>query len=695
MKWLKWALWAVLVVILVVVIAVGIFAATFDANAYKERITAEVHQATGRDLAMDGDISLTFFPLGFSLGETRLSNAPGFGDQPFASVDEVAVRIAILPLLQNEVRVDRVILRGLSLDLQRDARGVTNWDDLVPESETTAESSAAEPESGLGPAEQRALPTVYIGGVDIDRARVSWRDAQAGTDLRLDPFNLSAGAFAFGEPMPLHLDFRLEQGSPVTALIVALDAQVTADPNSGKYRVADMVVDTEIKGQDIPSGSIESRLTADLVADLEAQTAQIEGFELRTLGVKLAGALNVTDLLGDLKAAGSLRTDRFSPREVMRELAIAVPETSDADVLTKAELRAELSATTSRADLKSLTFVLDDTTVKGNASVSEFARPAIDFGVTVDAINVDRYLPPPAPQPVAAPAADPGATAVDDSIPLPVEALRTLDADGTADVGQVIIAGLTVSDAHVTLAAHDGLVRLEPMSLKLYDGALDGRASLDVRGDTPLYRTHQELKGVDMEALQADLLEKVWLSGATELVATLSTAGDSISGLKRNLNGDMRFAFSDGAFKDEKLASTVNTIRKIVYDQQAEAGGNSKEVPFTSMKGTATVRDGVATNKDLYVLTPILQARGEGTVDLVKGRINYDFGIAKLGGDRTYLYTRVKGPFADLSYKPDLERWAKDSVKRRTEEQVEQKEEEIKEEIEEKVRDRLKGLFGN
>jgi len=686
MKWLKWAAWAVLAVVLVLVIAIGIFAATFDANAYKERITTEVHKATGRDLVMEGDIGLTIFPLGFSLGETRLSNAAGFGEQPFASVDEVAVRIAILPLLKNEVRVDRVVLRGLTLDLQRNAQGVSNWDDLVPEQEPAAEAEAP---AAQGPGEARPLPAIWIGGVDIAEARVSWRDAQAGTEIRLDPFNLSTGAFAFGETMPLHMDFRLEQGQPVTTLIVALDADVTADPRSGQYRIAGLVLDTQVKGQDIPSGSVEARLSADLVADLEAQTAQVEGLVLEALGMKLKGAVTVTDLLGELKVSGSLASDRFSPREIMRRLAIAVPETADANALTKAELRAELGATTTRADLTSLTVVLDDTTLKGNASVQDFADPAIRFGVTVDAINVDRYLPPPSEE-VTAEAAAP----VDDSIPLPVEMLRGLDADGTADVGQVIVAGLTVSDVHMTLSAHNGLLRLEPVTLKLYDGALDARASLDVRGDTPRYSVHEELKGVDMGALQADMLEKVWLSGATELVATLETSGESVTALKQGLNGDLSFAFSDGAFKDEKLANTVNTIRNLVYEQQSAEGGSSKEVPFTSMKGTATIRNGVASNKDLYVLTPILQARGEGTVDLVASRVNYDFGIAKLGGDRTYLYTKVKGPFADLSYKPDLDRWAKDSLKRKTEEQVEQKEEEIKQEIEEKVKDKLKGLFG-
>ncbi|HDP88622.1 MAG TPA: AsmA family protein [Thioalkalivibrio sp.] len=683
MKWLKWASWAALAVVLVLAVAIGIFVATFDPNAYKEQITRGVHDATGRDLVIEGEIGLTFFPLGFSLGETRLSNAEGFGEEPFASVDEVGVRVAILPLLKNEVRVDRVVLRGLTLDLQRNAEGVSNWDDLVPAAEEDAVPAEAE-----APREARPLPTIWVGGVDITEARVSWRDAQAGTELRLDPFNLTTGAFEFGEPMDLRMDFRIEQGSPVTVLTAALEAEVTADPVAGAYRIADLVLDAAVSGRDIPAGRVEARLAADIVANLEAQTAEVSGLRIDALGMRLIGAVSITDLIDDLKLTGNIASDRFSPRDVMRQLAMEVPETADARVLSKAELRADFSATTERADLKALTVVLDDTTLRGNAQVSNFESPAIGFGVTVDAINVDRYLPP-TPREAAAPA-----EAADEPIELPVEMLRTLNLNGTADVGEVIVADVILTDIHATLAARNGLLRVEPYSLKLYSGVVNGKASLDVRGATPAYSVHQELKGMDMGALQTDMLEKTWLSGQTELVATLATSGDRISALKRGLNGNMSFAFSDGAIQDEKLARTVRLIETTIYEDQTTGEGGTQEVRFTSMKGTVTIRNGVATNKDLHVLTPILQAKGEGSVNLVEDRMDYSFGVAKLGGTRTFLYTTVKGPFSDLSYKPDLQRFAKDKLGDKVDTRVDEKKEELKQDLKEKAKDKLKGLFG-
>jgi len=691
MKWLKWAGLAVVAVVLVLAVAIGIFVATFDPNAYKAQITQGVHEATGRELAIEGEIDLTFFPLGFSLGETRLSNAAGFGETPFASVEEVAVRVAILPLLKNEVRVDRVVLRGLSLDLQRNAQGVTNWDDLVPAPGEARGEATAQPAPERPPAEARPLPTIWIGGVDISAARVSWRDAQAGTEMRLDPFNLRTGAFAFGEPMALHMDLRIEQGSPVTVLTAALDAEVTADPAAGAYRIADLVLDVAASGQDIPAGRVEARLSAGIVADLKAQTAEVSDLRLETLGMQLTGQAAATGLLGDLRVNGSIASDRFSPRDLMQRLAIAAPETSDDNVLNKAELRAGFAATKDSAQLKDLTVVLDDTTLKGTASVAGFARPAVRFGLTVDAINVDRYLPP-TPEPAPAPAGS-GAAAADTPIELPMALLRSLDLDGTADVGEVIVSGMVLSDIHATVAAKNGLIRLDPMGLTLYDGNLKGNASLDARGDSPVYRTSQALRGMDMGALQADMLEKVWLTGQTEMDADITTSGDRLSALKRGLNGDLRFAFKDGAIQDEKLARIVRLIETTIYEDKTAGEGGAREVRFTSLTGTAAIRNGVASNRDLHVLTPILQAKGEGSLNLVESRMNYSFGVAKLGGSRTYLYTTVKGPLDDLSYNPNLERFAKDKLGEKAEAEVQQKKQELKQDVEEKVKDKLKGLF--
>src|SRR3569833_835262 len=118
--------------VLLLIDDIVVFALTFDANKYKSEIAAAVNKATGRVLTIEGDIHLSIFPwLGAELGAMRLSNAPGFGDEPFAQIGAAAVKVKLLPLLCKEVEVDEVTLNGLRLSLRRDANGHTNWEDLA------------------------------------------------------------------------------------------------------------------------------------------------------------------------------------------------------------------------------------------------------------------------------------------------------------------------------------------------------------------------------------------------------------------------------------------------------------------------------------------------------------------------------------------------------------------------------------
>ncbi|MBT8103206.1 MAG: AsmA family protein, partial [Gammaproteobacteria bacterium] len=70
----------------------------FDANDFRDEVATAVKDRTGRDLVIEGDVSLTFFPwLAIDVGHTTLGNAPGFGDKPFAEFDRAKLSVRLLP----------------------------------------------------------------------------------------------------------------------------------------------------------------------------------------------------------------------------------------------------------------------------------------------------------------------------------------------------------------------------------------------------------------------------------------------------------------------------------------------------------------------------------------------------------------------------------------------------------------------
>ena len=109
------------IVIVAIVLVGGLIAfvaMTFDPNDYKQEIVDEVKEQTGRDLKIDGDIGLTFFPwLGVTTGAVELSNAAGFSPDVFARTESVSVRVKLMPLLSSSVEMDTVSVQGLTLNL--------------------------------------------------------------------------------------------------------------------------------------------------------------------------------------------------------------------------------------------------------------------------------------------------------------------------------------------------------------------------------------------------------------------------------------------------------------------------------------------------------------------------------------------------------------------------------------------------
>ena len=91
-----------LALILILLIAIVGVAVVFDPNDYKDDIITLVEEKTGRKLSIPGDISLSLFPwIGIDLGKIEISNAKGFGKQPFAKMEHLQVRAKLWPLFKT------------------------------------------------------------------------------------------------------------------------------------------------------------------------------------------------------------------------------------------------------------------------------------------------------------------------------------------------------------------------------------------------------------------------------------------------------------------------------------------------------------------------------------------------------------------------------------------------------------------
>jgi AsmA protein len=656
--------------VVLLVLAIVLVLLLVDPNDYKDEIARAVQDATGRELVFQGDISLSFFPwLGAEVDGVALKNAQGFEHEYMAQVDQAGVSVKVLPLLGREVVMDTLILKGVTAHLEKNADGATNWDDLADQEAGAGQQKPEQPAEPQQPSDGRAIAGLAFGGLDVSDVTVTWDDRQAGQHLRVENLSLETGAVALGEFFPVSLAFDFAAKEPQMDARVTLDAQASLDPDAKRYAVKGLTLTLTAEGPTLPRGQAEVQLTAEAEADLGEQTLLVSSWGLDTLGLELSGDARVRKLLDDPQYAGTLSLAEFSPRSLLQRLQVEPPETADPDVLQALSLDLRYQGGTDQAALDELRLALDETTVTGQAEVRRFADPYAfyTFALTVDAMDVDRYLPPKAEQEEAAaeePAQEQGGQQA--GFGLPLDVLRALGVAGTLDVGSLKASGVRMRNLHLALDAKDGVITLDPISAELYEGSFTNTTTLDARTDRPTVTTSKKVSGVKVGDLLQDATGDAPITGTANIQSALTCVLLDEQTAKETLNGDVDFTFKDGALKGVNVAKMIRDAKATLTGGSAGAS-EVQETDFTALTGTAIISDGLVKNNDLSMQSPLLRLNGQGTADLPTEQIDYRAVVAVAatlkgqGGAGLEelkdmpIPIRITGTFGDPKIRPDME----------------------------------------
>jgi len=711
MKKLVKVIFGLLVVVFVLIIAaVVILPMVISPNDYKPQIIEAVKQQTGRDLVIEGDIGLSVFPkIGLKLGHTSLSNAPGFGEQAFASMQTVDIQVALMPLLDKKVEMDEIVLQGLSLNLQRNKEGKTNWDDLAGKAsdKPKAGQSAEAAKSGDAP----ELESLVIGGVRIEDANILWQDDQQGQRYEIKAFNLVSGPLSEGDPVDIELSTAFLSAQPKIEGELKLVGIIQADMEGSRYTITDLDFTLDANGDSLPGGKATVSVAASkLLVDLKGQTLALTNLDINALGVSIKGGMAGKAILAEnSQFSGQLAIADFNARDLITALGQPAPQTADENVLQHVSASFDLAATSSSASLQNFTAKLDDTNLNGTVAVTDFTSQAVTFDLNVDQIDLDRYLPaaqqPSAKTNAAASSGKAGESAGSAEAELfPVDVLRKLNANGTARIGLLKKSNLKVTDIVVKVKAKGGKVNMKP-SAALYQGKTDADVTIDASKKTPTLKVNANLKGVQIEPLLKDLQGDAKLAGATNAKVNITAKGNSQSAVTRTLNGKANFAFTDGALVGVNIAKIIRDGMALLQGKPVQKTNEAEKTDFSSLSGTAKITNGVVNNQDFNMQSPLLRITGAGKADLVKENLDYTLKTSIVGSlkgqggkdmkklEGLTIPVRVTGPFATPSFKPDLSAALSDTVKKEVKAKVKEKEDEVKEKLQDKLKGKLKGLF--
>ena len=283
MKYLKYGLYALIALVILVGAVFAYVAATFDPNEYKSNIVELVRDKTGRNLNIEGDIRLTFFPkIGVGLGPTQLSERDPATE--FAGVDDLRVSLALLPLLSKQIVVDEVVVDGLRARVIKYADGTTNIDDLT-KGEDEDEASAVD-EAEAEPEEGGAAMTLDVQGVRINNGSFSYRDEAAGASYEISALSLQTGHIAEGVPTQFEYSAVVRADEPPLDLRTRASGTLEANTASQIFKLTDLDA-----GADGLAATVSDLKLTVAAADVEAQPA-IQRTTVNALALEASGVMD-------------------------------------------------------------------------------------------------------------------------------------------------------------------------------------------------------------------------------------------------------------------------------------------------------------------------------------------------------------------------------------------------------------------
>jgi len=583
--------------IVLMVAAAVLLPLIYDEEDLKQAIATRVYQQTGRELSIDGTLDFSVFPwLAVEVSDLSLGNAEGFGDQPFAHISQARVGVALMPLLRKKIAADEITLDGLELDLAVNARGDNNWDDLSAGAETGKEASD---EAGSS-----LISSQSVAGLNIRDARIELQDQQAGSHYRLSRFSMETGALGEGEPIPVKLTSLIEDLAGGASANFSLAATAVIDLQAEQYTFDDVELTLTHGAAAANEDHPELRIHAPRVsADLVAQTLQIDAFEAHLASLQASGALSASNILEQPAFSGSFNTAVFSPAGLMQELQMEAPATADPEALKHASLSSSFTASDSQLILSKLEFELDQSRFTGDMSVSHFDQPNIGFELTVDEINLDRYMGPSS------------SAAEQDNVAMPREELQGQALEGRLSVGKMTLAGLNFSDARIGVAIRNGRLRVNPLTANFYGGTYSGDITLDSSAAVPILSLDEKIDSVTFQQLVADLVETESLSGTALGHLRLTGRGESSDDVLQSLNGDLGLTLAEGALEGINIWYEIRRGMALYKGLEPPPEEPNRTV-FSRMKLTATVANGLVSTRELIGELPFLTLSGNGTIDL-------------------------------------------------------------------------------
>lgn len=663
----------------------------------RDQIVAQVKVRTGRTLTLNGPTSFALFPsVGIRFNAVSLSAPPGMQAAPLMTAKQIAADVRLMPLLQREVVIERLVLSEPVFELVVDAQGRRSWefatdsglptlarvqlaqaskntktDELPPELKDFVRNSSNPTKAGeiVGGA-LKDLDKLVLADTSIEGGILRYSDLRSGGRHEVRAIDAEVGLKSLASPLDIKgkLDWHGEQ--------LRIEARLTTLKAALDGRAAKLTA--SISGRQLQAsyeGGLVSRTAIELDGKVTAKAAS-----LRQLSIWLGHALPPTEGFGPASLTGIVKST-------------GPMTTLDAAVIS-----------------------LDGATSTGTVSVDTSGlRPLVKANLRVSELDVRKYrdtrpvnerdahagpaqtMPNSTPRAAPPPQSNRGSGQVQSiedllqregatgpqvrgfsqregwsSEPLSLAYLGLVDAEAKLSFGRLITGDIRLGATQIQLALKAANLRLTIDDAQLYEGRAKGFVTIDATRAAPSIGANIQVDGVAAQLLLKDAAAIDIVAGKGRLSLALAGQGRSEKEIVETLAGKVDFTVSDGSLVGWNIPQMIRGLGQGRFNGFDRV--HTERTDFSELAATFEISSGIATNKDLRVIGPLVRMSGGGMIELPARRLDYTVRpkiVASLAGQGAQpqetggieIPVRIRGPWDRPSYEPDMQSLLKDPEK--------------------------------
>jgi uncharacterized protein involved in outer membrane biogenesis len=623
-----------------------------DVNQFREPIRAQLEKRLKRTVSI-GKLGLKVIPLSIRLDDVAIGEAPQFSSKaPFVAAKQMYVRVGLGALLRKKVEVESLVIEQPALELIKDAGGQWNFATLGESSGASGGTGGGGDTSNIGIADLR----IEDGRVAItDLQQKKPRAVYDHIDLTLKDFK-PGRKFEFTAQAHLPGQGKELIAAHLTAVTPAMPAKLAGSDLDGDVSIEDVslaglqsflgstpsaVAKSVFNGKmqfQSRGGTLDGKGGIDISEPQLKQPAKIEFAIRQDTGTGVLTVSSVTISLGGLSASGNARVDtKAVPSTLTAEvrttgaavadvlnlaeafgalegvsgtgtLSLEVHLSGPVDALaydasgslrnaklTLATLRKpveiqalDLKATKDSATLNNLVAAVGSSHLKGNLTVRNFAHPDVQFTADIDRLDtaeLEQLVVPStgAKSGSGAPAKSGG---------------MNLNGSGTISVGTITYNQIALNNVRATCKLDNGIIRLDPLTAKLFGGDQSGSIMVDTRQQQTAFNVAAKINKVDANKLVSATtsLKQIlfgMLSGDLDVHADPRPGQD----VAQSLNGTVKVQLTDGKLMGVHLMNQIASVAKFL----GYAPSNDAFTNIVKLAGTLNIQNGIANTNDLML----------------------------------------------------------------------------------------------